>query len=51
MKLWEFRLYNLKIMKDNETLYEGPAENLPDDLKNEDSKAITLENGEAVVQI
>ncbi len=51
MKLNEIRLYKLKIIKNDEVLYEGMAENLPETLKNEESKSITLENGEAVVNI
>ncbi|MBR6253386.1 MAG: hypothetical protein IKR04_06095 [Clostridia bacterium] len=51
MKLWEIRLYKLKIIKNDEVVFEGMAEELPEDLKNEDSKAIVLDNGEAVVNI
>ena len=51
MKLWEFRLYRLKVIKNNEVVFEGMAEELPEDLKNEDSKAISIDNGEAVIEI
>ncbi len=51
MKLNEIRLYKLKIIKNDEVLYEGMAENLPEALKNEESKTIKLENGEAVINI
>lgn len=51
MKLWEFRLYKLKIIRNDEVLFEGMAEELPENLKNEESKTILLENGEAVVNI
>ena len=51
MKLWEIRLYKLKIIKNGEVVFEGMAEELPEDLKNEDSKTIVLDNGEAVVNI
>ena len=51
MKLWEFRLYKLKVIKDGEAIFEGMAEELPEDLKNMDSKNISLNNGEAVIEI
>jgi len=51
MKLNEIRLYRLKIIKNDEILFEGMAEELPEPLKNEESKTIKLENGEAVVNI
>ena len=51
MKLWEIRLYKLKIIRNDEVLFEGMAEELPENLKNEESKTIVLENGEAVVNI
>lgn len=51
MKLWEIRLYKLKIVKDNEVIFEGMSEELPENLKNEESKTIVLENGELVVNI
>ncbi len=49
MKLWEFRLYKLKVIRDGEVVFEGMAEELPEALKNEDSKSISLNNGEAVI--
>ena len=51
MKLWEIRLYKLKVIKDDQVLFEGMAEELPEELKNEDSKAILIDNGEAVIEI
>ena len=29
MKLTEIRLYDVKVIKDNNTVYEGPVENAP----------------------
>lgn len=49
MKISEIRLYKLKVIKDNEVIYEGMAEDLPEELKMADSKAISIENGEAVI--
>ncbi len=51
MKLWEIRLYKLKVIKDGDVLFEGMAEELPEELKNANSKAISIENGEAVIEI
>ncbi len=51
MKLWEIRLYKLKIIRNGEVLFEGMAEELPEELKNEDSKSISIESGEAVIEI
>ena len=33
MKLFEIRLYKLKILQNNEVIYEGISEELPDSLK------------------
>ncbi len=51
MKLWEIRLYKLKVLKNGEVLFEGMAEDLPESLKNEDSSKISLNNGEAVIEL
>ena len=51
MKLYEIRLYNLKVIKDEKVLFEGISEDLPEELKNEESKQIVLENGEAVITL
>jgi len=51
MRLSEIRLYDIKVIKNNETIYEGKAEELPETLKSEDSKSIVLENGKAVITI
>ncbi len=51
MKLWELRLYKLKVLENDEVLFEGMAEELPEELKNKESKSITLENGEAIIKI
>ena len=51
MKLSEIRLYDLRIIKNDEIVYEGKAEELPEELKMEDSKSIVLENGMAIIRI
>ncbi len=51
MKLFEIRLYKIKVINDKNVLFEGNAEDLPDDLKEKESKNITLENGMAVIEI
>ncbi len=51
MKLFEIRLYNVRVLENGQEIYAGPAENLPEELKNRDSKDIKLENGEAVINI
>ncbi|MBR3280565.1 MAG: hypothetical protein IKI57_01785 [Clostridia bacterium] len=51
MRLDEIRLYKLKVIKDEKVLFEGMAEELPEELKAENSKEIVLENGEAVITL
>ena len=51
MKLFEIRLYKLKILKDDNVIFEGMADEMPDELKSEEAKSIKLESGEAVVQL
>ena len=51
MKLFERRLYNVRVLENGQEIYAGPAESMPEDLKNRDSKDIKLENGEAVINI
>ena len=51
MKLTEIRLYDVKVIKDNNTVYEGPVENAPEELKTIDITDFKLENGkiEAII--
>ena len=49
MKLFEIRLYDLKIIKDDNVIFEGKSEEVPDELRNEEIKSITLENGIAII--
>ncbi len=51
MRLFEFRLYKLRVIKDDDIIFEGMAEDLPEELKMADSKEISLENGIAIVKI
>ena len=51
MKLYEYRLVNLKIFKDEEIVFEGSSEELPEDFKDIDTKSVKLENGQVVVEI
>ena len=45
MKLFEYRLIDLVVIKDETTIYEGKAEDLPEELKLLDSKTVALESG------
>ncbi len=51
MKLSEIRLYDLKIIKNDEIIYEGKAEDLPEELKMVDSESIQLKEGKAIIII
>ena len=51
MRLSEIRLYKLKIIKNEEVIFEGMSEELPEPLKNEEAKSIVLENGEAIINL
>ncbi len=51
MKINEIRLYKLKILKNNDILFEGMAEELPEELKSCDATSIVLEDGEAVITV
>ncbi len=51
MKLFEIRLYDLKIIKDDNVVFEGKAEAVPDELRIEEVKSIKLENGKAIIEI
>ena len=51
MKLSEIRLYKLKIIRENDVVFEGMSEELPEELKDIDSKSFLLENGEAIIEI
>ena len=49
MKLSEIRLYDLKVVKNDEVIYEGSSEALPEELKGLEGQKYTLENGEVTV--
>ena len=51
MKINEIRLYKLKIFKNGEVIFEGMAEDLPEDLKLMEVVKIDLIEGEAVIEI
>lgn len=51
MKLFEYRLIDLIVIKDDNTIFEGKAEELPEELKMCDSKSVILESGKAVIRI
>ncbi len=51
MKLSEFRLYKLKIYKDEEVIFEDMAEALPEELKELEPSSIVLESGEAIIKL
>ncbi len=51
MKLFEIRLYNLKIIKDGNVVFEGISEELPEEYKNEEIISCKLENGEAIIEL
>ena len=42
MRIDEFKRINLKVTKDNQLIYEGPAEELPEELKELETKEITI---------
>lgn len=51
MRLDEFRRINLKVTKNHITLYEGSAEDLPEELKGMECLQIQLESGLAEVEV
>lgn len=51
MKLFEIRLYKLKVIKNDEIIFEGISEELPQELKDVEILKIDLIEGEAVIKI
>ena len=51
MKIKELRLLNLTIKKDGNTIYEGKAEDVPNDLKEENYKNIYFEGVDVIIEI
>lgn len=49
MRLDEFKRINLKVIKDDNIIYEGLAEELPDDLKKLITKEIKIQPNLAVI--
>lgn len=50
MKLKELRLLNIKIMQDEQIIFEGRTEDIPENLKNREYKKIYFE-GTSVVAV
>lgn len=51
MKLGDIRLYNLKVIKDNEIIFDDYSENLPEEFKKLDTKSIEFESGKMIINI
>ncbi len=51
MKIDEFRLVTLIIKENDNIIYDGPAENAPEELKKTECKEIKIQNGRAEIQI
>ena len=51
MRLDEFRRINLKVFKNDNIIYEGEAESIPEELKCAQTKEIKIQPGLAVVTI
>ena len=51
MKLGDIRLYNLKVIKNNETIFDDSSENLPEDLKHYDTKSTKFESGKLIIEV
>lgn len=49
MRLDEFKRINLKVIKDDNIIYEGLAEELPDDLKKLITKEIKIQPNLAII--
>lgn len=49
MRLDEFKRINLKVIKDDNIIYEGIAEELPDDLKKLITKEIKIQPNLAII--
>lgn len=51
MKIKELRLLNIKIIKDENIIFEGTTEELPNELKEMEYKTISFEGVNVVVEI
>ena len=51
MTLGDIRLYNLKVIKNNETIFDDSSENLPEDLKHYDTKSTKFESGKLIIEV
>lgn len=51
MKINEFRRINLKIIKNDNVIYEGTAEELPEELQNLTTKEIKIQPNLAVITV
>lgn len=51
MKLKEIRLYKVKVIENDNVLFDDIAEKLPEELKEKDIIKIDLDDGEAIVHI
>jgi hypothetical protein len=49
MRLDEFRRINLKVIQNENIIYEGEAENIPEELKNLQTQEIKIQPGLAEV--
>lgn len=51
MKVKEIRLLNTKIKQQGETIFEGKAEDIPDEIKEKQYKKIYFEGVDLVIEI
>ena len=51
LKLYEYRLVNIKVFKENDLIYEGKIEDLPEEYKECETKSVKLESGTVVATI
>ena len=51
MKINEFRLVNLLVKNGENTIYDGPSEDAPEEIKEAECKEITLCNGKVNIII
>ena len=51
MKIKELRLLNLTIKQNDEIIYQGKAEDVPDDLKEQNYKKIYFEGIDVVIEL
>lgn len=51
MRLDEFKRINLKVLKNDEVIYEGEAENIPEEICGANTTEIKIQPGLAIVKI